>query len=132
LVSAETDRHVTLGFLSEERQELGHAAQTGLAFDTVLYIYELTDEGKRYVRLLQQLDPESFEGVRGVVQRIRSTGADYRQLSCAAKLDYLRTAAGGTITRGKASQEAAQLRWNLDDCDIDGAVDVLQQMGLVE
>ena len=131
LISAETDRQVTLQFLSEDRRELVRAGETGLPFDPVLYVYSLREEGRRYCEILEESDRESFGSLRDVVDKIKESGADYRQLSCAAKLDYLLTAAGGSIARETAKREARQLGWQLEDPDIDAAVDALQRMGLV-
>ncbi len=123
-IAAETDSQVAMGRLREDPTIFGP--------DYVRYSYGLTEEGEKYLKAVEFFDPEGFQTVREIVAKITSTGANYRQLSCAAKLYYLLGEAGGKISRDQAKAEAGRLGWQMSDSDIDTAIQVLQQLDLVQ
>jgi uncharacterized protein YwgA len=128
LVSAEVDAAASKGLLSEVREDFGAPSLPG-QFERVRYTYKLTKEGEEYVRFLKGLDKRGFARLAEIVERMRQIGADYRQLSCAAKVDYLVAKAGGTITRADAKSKAKECGWRLSDPDINTAVEILKQLG---
>lgn len=132
LVAAEIDSAVARGILSERREEFRSHFPPAGQFEHVRYTYQLTDAGREYINALKRRDDEDFSRVARIVHRIRETGADYRQLSCAAKVDHLLAVAGGKITRRRAKAEARELGWHLSDGDIETAVDVLEELGIAK
>jgi|GEM_PF-373291 len=132
LVAAEIDSAVARGILSERREEFRSHLPPAGQFEHVRYTYQLTDAGREYLNALTRRDGQWFTQVASIVSRVRETGADYRQLSCAAKVDHLLTAAGGRITRRRAKAEARKLGWHLSDSDIETAVDVLEELGIAK
>jgi uncharacterized protein YwgA len=131
VVSSKVDSAVSNGILTEARDSFGGRRSPG-QFEHVRYRYELSRMGRAYVRGLERLDEQGFRKVAEIVQRIRGTGVDYRQLSCAAKVDYLLTATGGRITRRRAKEEAKKVGWHLSDRDIETAVDILEKLGIAK
>ncbi|HUT75191.1 MAG TPA: hypothetical protein VM221_10220 [Armatimonadota bacterium] len=130
-VSAEADSLVSRGILSEVREDFGAHGSPG--DEQVRYTYQLTPEdGKRYLEFLRAIPGSVGPELAQCVNQIRSTGADYRQLSCAAKIDHILTAAGGRITRKRAKEEAQKLGWRLSDSDIETAVTILAKLGLIK
>ncbi len=117
-ITAETNSQVAMERLTEARTGPG-------------YTYILTQEGKEYLKGIQVFDPEGFQRVREIVLKITSTGANYWQLSCAAKLYYLLGQVGGRISRDEAKAQGGGLGWHMSDQDIDTAIEVLQQLDLV-
>lgn len=122
-ITAESNSQVAMGRLREDPTSFGSGY--------VRYNYGLTEEGKEYLKAIEFFDPDGFQGVREIVVKITSTGADYRQLSCAAKLYYLLGKAGDKISRQEAKEQGGQLGWKMSDADIDAAIKVLQQLDLV-
>jgi len=131
LISAETDGAVSRSILHEERKDLGASRSAG-DFKRVLYKYSLSPRGRTYLKALKSLDHNGFGQLAEIVTRIRGTGADYRQLSCAAKIDYLLRRAGGKTTRSRAKTEARQLGWRLSDADIEAAIFILEKLEIVK
>ena len=118
-ISAETRSQAAMGRLTEDHTASG-------------YTYLLTQGGKEYLKGIEVFDSDGFGHLREIVGKITSTGADYWQLSCAAKLYYLLGQAGGKISREQAQEEATRLGWQKLDRDIDAANQVLQQLELVQ
>jgi len=123
-IAAETDSQAAMGRLREDPTSYGS--------DYVRYSYRLTEEGEKYLKAIELFDPEGFQSVREIVLKITSTGVNYRQLSCAAKLYYLLGQAGGRISREEAKAQGGRLGWDMSDRDVDTAIQVLQQLDLVE
>ncbi len=117
-ITAETNSQAAMERLTE--------AHTGPS-----YTYTLTQEGNEYLKGIQVFDPVGFETLREIVEKITSTGANYWQLSCAAKLHYLLGQAEDKISRQEAKEQGGDLGWQMSDQDIDTAIEVLQQLDLV-
>jgi len=131
LVSAEVDRAVSRGILSEDREEIG-SSLSRKQFESVRYTYRLTLRGRKYTEFLKSINPTGFQKVAETSRKIQETNANYLQLSCAAKVDYLLRISGGRITRARAKEQAKNLGWRLSDSDIETAVGILEKLDLVK
>ena len=131
VITAETEAQVAAGRLSEESATFAGSGAGAGPFERVRCTYSLTEGGQRYLDHVRALDDGELEALVQTVNRIRETQANYQQLSCAAKLDYLLEEAGGRISREAAVSEAKKLGWDITQVDIDAAIRVLQRLDLV-
>ena len=131
-IAAETDSQVAMGRLREIRESFGSSPARATFSEPVRYTYRIIDGGRQYLTAIEEFDREGFAKLTEIVSRIVSTRANWRQLACAAKLHYLLEKAGGRISRSDAKKEARRVGWELSDPDIDTAIEVLQQLNLVQ
>jgi uncharacterized protein YwgA len=130
-VTATAEGQVNRGLLGEEMETFQSFGFPGHDYDRRRYTYTLTDRGREALELRRGWDPEGFEKAEKIVRRLNATDADYRVLSYAAKLWLILQQVGGKVTYADARREAKELGWHMTKDQIDQAVDLLQQIGLV-
>lgn len=135
VVTAERERQVALGRLSEEVTHLGGSGAAPGDFERMLYAYALTGPGRQYLKAIKGGREDAFAKLAEVVKAIRETRPepDYRQLSLAAKLHYILKEADGPVTLEAANKRACELGW--PDMgrmgDPDAAIEVLKRLKLL-
>lgn len=101
-------------------------------FETRRYSYRVAKDAEPYVTHVQSEEAKLFSDVTKTVTAIREADADYRQLSCAAKVHYVLKTREEAMTPLRIGDECAKLGWELREEDIERAVGVLEHLHLLE
>ena len=99
----------------------------------VRYGYSVTKDGEEVIGSLEAIESDAFKKISSLVKIVRSTaGLDQRILSCAAKIHFIVKRESRPMQRSEIVECAKGLGWNLTASEIDAAVVLLQELGLVE
>lgn len=119
----------SLGFVVEEN--LGFGVSGGSGFEIKRYDYRITEDGKRVFAPIQH--SEEYRRIERACIQIREAGdPNYFVLSIAAKVDFILGRRGKAMSRDEIIREAQKFDWRIQEDALNGAVDFLARLGMVE
>jgi len=126
------EAQVSRGIISEQRVPWSSSGFSGHDLDKVRYDYELKPQGKLALDERLQADPQGFARAQELVQKVNSTGADYRVLSWAAKLYWiLAEERGRPVPLPRAQERAHELGWPISHQQAQQGIALLRELELV-
>lgn len=100
-------------------------------FDRVMYMYTLTDDGKKIAEDLKETHKKLYNTLKEVVDTCTNVaGNNINILSWAAKVYYLLQRQGKQITYAEIRNMAESLGWQLSEPEIDSGVKLLSALEL--
>ncbi len=98
--------------------------------DRTLYSYSLTDDGLELVEQVKKRDPGTFSLIKQVVEECSKYGNSINVLSCAAKVYFLLTQKGSTLSNNEAIEMGRTFNWELSEGEIESGSRLLSGLGL--
>jgi uncharacterized protein YwgA len=98
--------------------------------DRTLYSYALTDDGHQLVEQIKSRHPKTFPKIKTIVEECGNSGNDINVLSWAAKVHFLLTKKGSTMSHEEAINMGRKFNWDLSEPEIDLGVKLLLDLGL--
>jgi uncharacterized protein YwgA len=87
--------------------------------DRGLYVYSLTERGKKYCEELINNNKESFNTIKKIVENLKKIKGDIIEaLSFAAKIHYIENKAKTNLDEYYLPQMAKKYGWNMNDKDL--------------
>jgi uncharacterized protein YwgA len=99
-------------------------------YGRTLYSYRLTDDGKELVKQLEGKYRKSLRTMKSVANRCNKFGNNIYVLSYAAKVHYLLSQKGESMSSDEAIQTGKQFNWKLSEKDIESGVQLLSSLRL--
>jgi uncharacterized protein YwgA len=100
--------------------------------DRTLYSYALTDDGQQLVEQIKSKHSKAFLKIKTIVDECGKSGNDINVLSWAAKVHFLRTRKGSTLSHDEAIEMGRKFNWDLSEPEIELGVKLLSDLGLGE
>ncbi len=98
--------------------------------DRTLYSYSLTDDGLELVQQVKKREPEKFALIKEIVEECSKYGNNINVLSCAAKVYFLLTQKGSTLSNDEAIEMGRTFNWELSEEEIESGVRLLSDLEL--
>ena len=99
----------------------------------IVYCYELTPDGKALAREIQNRSPDFYRAARKVVETCTEVAKNnINILSCAAKVYYILSQKGKSVTYSEVRRLAKKFGWRLSTEEIDSAMELLQALELAQ
>jgi len=99
-------------------------------FERVRYDYEIRD--LEYLAQVEANGSDELKEIERIAHMIGDTGADYRQLSYAAKLHHIVEESAEPMTASEIEEKALDLGWKMSRKDVAAAVKVLLALKLIK
>ncbi len=96
-----------------------------------LYSYRLTEDGEELVKQLEGKYRKWLSALRAVANKCNKFGNNIYVLSCAAKVHYLLSQEGGSMSSEEAVETGKQFNWKLSEEEVESGVQLLSSLGLV-
>ena len=97
-----------------------------------LYKYTLTDDGKFITRRVKEKDEGIYENIRNLVIKCNDMCLlKSKPLSYAAKLNYILNESERKISTKELKKRGEELRWELSTKDMERALNLLKELGMV-
>ena len=121
----------TLNRVREECQDFGGVSQDG--FEIKRFDYALTEEGKKGIEWLKQEKPNEADMIAKNAKKIKDAGSlNYVDLSIAAKAHFILKQNKEGMTPQGITQAAKKFSWDVNDKQINQAIDFLKRLGMVK
>lgn len=122
---------IDLGFLKEEI-ETAETIGFPVPDDWKRYSYTLTSDGREVVEQINKENKEEYNEIFTLVSICKKTvELDANMLSWAAKVHYILSSEGKSMTLDEIQNTAESFGWKLSQYQIDGAVELLKQLDSV-
>jgi len=122
---------IVLDFVKEEIET---STSTGFSVpdDWKRYSYSISRDGEEIVKLLNTEDKGKYDMITGLVERCKTVNFDVNILSCAAKVNYIMSKQGKTLTREEIIQTSTSFGWKLSQSQINDAIELLKKLQLFQ
>ncbi len=98
--------------------------------DRTLYSYALTNDGQQLVEQIKKRRSKTFRDIKSIVEECSKFGNSINVLSWAAKVHFLLTEKGSTLSHDEAIEMGRRFNWDLSEPEIDLGVRLLSDLGL--
>jgi uncharacterized protein YwgA len=117
----------SFGLINSEEKELSDDLEVRQT------VYSLTDSGEKAARATQKSYSEFSSRFENCFNEIRNTGyhQNTRVLATAAKVKLIVSQEGQPLTNEMIMGKAQSLGWEINDSDIEAAIYVLKETGLI-
>ena len=125
------DELIGAGFVDMNHTSFGVNSERG--FEVKRYYFSLSESGKRFAKILEKENQKYYKKVRKFVDKLKEIGdPDYVALSVAAKAHFILSQEDVAMTAEQIIEKANKFGWNVDNNDINIAVNILTKLELVE
>ena len=131
LVAAVVESQQSRGLLEESAFPFEFHDFPGHDGERKRYDYRLTEKGQQAYEWRYSENEDEFIQVQELVKKIGETGADYRDLSFAAKIFSVIKEKGRAMTEPEIRRAAKQLGWSLDEKEMKKGLELLNSLELV-
>ncbi len=121
-----------IGFVDMRREYLGREDQRG--FEVHRCDFKLNKHGEEMASWLEHKYPEESQKIGEFIKKLSAVpgGANYMNISLAAKVHYILKRSNQPLTREEIREIAKELGWgNIEQRDIDGAANILETLGFM-
>jgi len=130
-VETALDELIGAGFVDVKREVFGIDYNRGFEFKR--YNFSWTESGQELVKVLKEENPEEYKIIESFVRKLQEVGdPGYLSLSLAAKAHFILSKESKPMTRRQIRKKAKKFGWNVNDHDIDIAVDILKKLDFVK
>lgn len=101
--------------------------------DRIMYSYFLTDDGKQLAEKIKEEYPEEYSIIRNIIEKCKKmVHFNFHVLSWAAKVHFILSQTGKTMTYEEAIEVGQLFDWELNEREIESAVKLSTALGLVK